>query len=181
MEKTPMESEQNKILEALKTAIELEKGGKECYLNAVLKSDNAAGRKLLQSLALEEDTHRQKLEEIYLAIQKSMGWPAIEFQLDSNKRLRDLLTVACEAPILNVKTDSTEFDVLNTAINKEKESYDFYMRQSQNANYDAERSFYEAIATEEREHELILVHYYEYLTDPVDWFTRMEHHSLDGG
>jgi len=57
-----MESEQNKVLEALKTAIKMENDGKECYLNAVLKSDNEAGRKLLQSLALEEDTHRQKLE-----------------------------------------------------------------------------------------------------------------------
>jgi len=29
----------------------------------------------------------------------------------------------------------------------------------------SERNFYEAIADEEREHELILVHYNEYLTD----------------
>jgi len=63
-----MESEQNKILEALKTAIEMEKNDKECYLNAIPKSDNEAAIKLLQSLALEEDTHRQKLEEIYLTI-----------------------------------------------------------------------------------------------------------------
>ncbi len=176
-----MVTEQDKILEALKIAMETESNGKECYLNAVRKSHNEAGKKLLKSLALEEDTHRQKLEEIYLAIQKSMAWPAIEFQADSNKRLRDLLTVACEAPVLNVKTDSTEFDVLNTAINKEKESYDFYKLRSQNATNDSERTFYEAIAAEERDHELILVHYYEYLTDPVDWFTRTEHHSLDGG
>ena len=45
----------------------------------------------------------------------------------------------------------------------------------------AEREFYKALAAEEKEHELILVDYYEYLTNPVDWFTRMEHHSLDGG
>jgi rubrerythrin len=56
--------------------------------------DNAAARKLLQSLALEEDTHRQKLEEIYLTIQKSMGWPAVYFPLDKSKTLRDLLTGA---------------------------------------------------------------------------------------
>ena len=40
-----MESEQNKILEALKTAMEKEKDDKECYLNAVRKSDNEAGKK----------------------------------------------------------------------------------------------------------------------------------------
>ena len=66
-------------------------------------------------------------------------------------------------------------------IDKEKKSYDFYNRQSENGTYNVERDFYEALAAEEREHELILVDYYEYLTNPVDWFTRMEHHSLDGG
>jgi rubrerythrin len=180
MEKTPMESEQNKILEALKTAIEMEKDGKECYLNAVLKSDNEAGRKLLQSLALEEDTHRQKLEEIYLTIQKKMAWPAVYFPPDKNKTLMDLLNGVCETAGVNANATRTELDVLNTAINKEKESYDFYKRQSQSATDEVERNFYEAIAAEEREHELILVHYNEYLTDPVDWFTRVEHHSLDG-
>jgi rubrerythrin len=180
MEITPMESEQNKILEALKTAIEKEKADKECYLNAVLKSDNEAGRKLLQSLALEEDTHRQKLEEIYLAIQKKMAWPAVYFPLDKSKKLMDLLTGVCETSGVYLKTSTIELGIINTAIKKEKESYDFYKSQSQNASDKAERNFYEAIADEEREHELILVHYNEYLTDPVDWFTRVEHHSMDG-
>jgi rubrerythrin len=92
----------------------------------------------------------------------------------------DLLNGVCETTGVNAKATSTELDVLNTAINKEKESYDFYKRQSQSAIDEVERNFYEAIAAEEREHELILVHYNEYLTDPVDWFTRVEHHSLDG-
>ena len=175
-----MEPEQNKILEALKTAIEKEKADKECYLNAVLKSDNEAGRKLLQSLALEEDTHRQKLEEIYVTIQKEMTWPAVYFPSDKSKTLMDLLTGVCETTGVNVKNTSTELGIINTAIKKEKESYDFYKSQSQNATDKAERNFYEAIADEERDHELILVHYNEYLTDPVDWFTRVEHHSLDG-
>jgi rubrerythrin len=180
MEKTPMESEQNKILEALKTAIEMEKNDKECYLNAVLKSDNDAAIKLLQSLALEEDTHRQKLEEIYLTIQKKMAWPTVYFPPDKNKTLMNLLTGVCKTTGVNVKTNSIELGIINTAIKKEKESYDFYKSQSQNATTEDELNFYEAIADEEREHELILVHYNEYLTDPVDWFTRVEHHSLDG-
>jgi rubrerythrin len=92
----------------------------------------------------------------------------------------DLLTGVCETTGLNIKTNSIESGIINNAITKEKESYDFYKSQSQNATTEAERNFYEAIADEEREHELILVHYNEYLTDPVDWFTRVEHHSLDG-
>jgi rubrerythrin len=176
-----MTTEQNKIMGALKTAIDIEKDGKECYLTAVQKSDNEAGRKLLHSLALEEDTHLKKLEEIYHSIQNKMGWPAVAFEPDKGKSLRELFIGACKVTGVSVKGSSTEVDAINTAIGKEKESYDFYKQQSKDATYETERAFYEAVAAEEREHELILVHYYEYLTDPVDWFTRVERHSLDAG
>jgi rubrerythrin len=173
--------EQDKILKALKKAIDMEKDGKECYQRASQDSSNEVGRKLLQSLALEEDTHLHKFVEIYQVIQKEKGWPAIEFQPDGGKRLRELFASTCKVTGVNVKAVATEFDAINTAIVKEKKSYDFYTSQSQNATFDAERDFYKSLAAEEREHELILVNYYEYLTDPVDWFTRVEHHSLDGG
>jgi len=174
-------TEQDKILEALKIAIDIEKDGKECYLQASQVSDNEVGRKLFQALAQEEDTHHRKFVEMYRALQKRKGWPATDFQPDTGKRLRELFTRTCEVIGVNVKSVATEFEAINTAIDKEKKSYDFYNRQSENATYDVERDFYGALASEEREHELILVDYYEYLTNPVDWFTRMEHHSLDGG
>ena len=72
---------------------------------------------------------------------------------------------------VNVKAGGTELDAIKTAIDKEKKSYDFYEHQCQNATYDAGRDYYEALAGEKREHELIILDYYEYLADPVDWFT----------
>ena len=175
-----MVTEQDKILEALQIALDMEKDGKECYLQESKESGNEVGKKLLQSLALEEDTHYQKILEIYRVTQKKQGWPAVEFRPDKGKRLREIFTGTCEVIGVNIKAGATEFDAIKTAIKKEKNSYDFYNHQSQNASYDTERKFYEAIAGEEMEHELILENYYEYLTDPVDWFTRVEHHSLDG-
>ena len=65
-----MVTEQDKILEALKIAIDMENDGKECYQQASHESGNEVGRKLLQSLALEEDTHRQKFVEIYQVMKK---------------------------------------------------------------------------------------------------------------
>jgi rubrerythrin len=176
-----MTTEQDKTLEVLKMAIDMEKDGKECYRKASQESSNEVGRKLLQSLALEEDTHRQKFVEIYQVIQKREGWPANGFQPDKGKRLRKLFAATCEVTGVNVKAEAAELDAINTAINKEKKSYDFYHQQSQNATFNTERDFFESLAAEEREHELILVNYYEYLMDPADWFTRVEHHSLDGG
>ena len=176
-----MLTEQDKTLEALKIAIDMEQDGKECYLQASQESGNEVGRKLLQSLALEEGAHYRKIVEIYQVIQKNEGWPAVNFKTAGGKELRELFTTACELIGVNVKAVAPELDAINTAIAKEKKSYDFYKLQSRNATFDAERDFYEAVAGEEREHELVLLNYYEYLTDPVDWFTRVEHHSLDGG
>jgi len=176
-----MTTEQDKVLEALEIAIQMETEGKECYLEANKQSTNEVGRKLLQSLAEEEDIHRRKFQEIYEAIRNKKAWPKIYFLADSGSRLRDLFSRTCEMIGVNVSGGTNDFEAIETAVGKEKESYDFYRRRSKKAVYDAEREFYETVAAEERQHELVLLDYYEYLTNPAGWFVMKEHHSLDGG
>ena len=55
-----MVSEQDKTLGALKTAIQMEIDGKEFYLKASQSSNNELGKKLLGTMAAEEDQHQQK-------------------------------------------------------------------------------------------------------------------------
>ena len=176
-----MTTEQGKVLEALQTALLMEKDGRECYLQAAVRSKNEAGRKLLQSLAEEEGIHRCKLEEIYNAVSADKSWPAVSFDTEQVARIRSALAGACEAIGLGTGGIATELDVLKTALEKENDSYDFYERQAKKASYKVEQDFYEKIAAEEREHELALLDYYEYLVDPAGWFVKAEHHSLDGG
>ncbi len=176
-----MTTEQEKVLEAVLTAMFMESDGKECYRQGALDSKNEAGRKLLQSLAEEEDEHRQKLEEIYNEISKDRSWPAVKFSPGTGPRLRSLLAGACLAIGVGVGNVTTEIGVLNVALDKEKQSYDFYKSKAQKASYEVERDFYEKIAAEEREHEMVLLDYYEFLMDPAGWFVKTEHPSLDGG
>lgn len=77
-----MTTEQDRVLQALKIAIEMEMDGKECYLEASKESRNEAGKKLLQSLAEEEESHQLKFEEIYNTIRKGRAWPALELKSD---------------------------------------------------------------------------------------------------
>jgi rubrerythrin len=174
-----METEQAKTLKALQAAIQMEIEGKEYYLKASQESSNQAGKKLLQSLAGEEDIHRQKFEQIYQAIQAQKAWPVTDFQPDGGKRLRTILANA--AGEMGVKAAATELDAVQTAMSMENKTYDYYTKQGENAIYDAERDFYLTVASEEREHYLILLDYYEYLKDPAGWFVTKEHPSLDGG
>jgi len=176
-----METEQDKTLQALQIAIQMEIDGKQYYLKATRESSNELGRKLLQSLAAEEDTHRQKFEEIYDTIRNNKAWPLTDFQPDGGKRLRTIFARTTEEMGSNVRAPLTELVALQTAMDMENKTCDFYKSQGEKAIYDVERAFYETLAGEEREHHLILLDYYEYLKDPAGWFVKKEHPSLDGG
>lgn len=176
-----MTTEQSKTLEGLQLAIQTEIDGKKYYQKVSQSSDNQLGRQLFQSLAAEEDVHRQKFEEIYKAISSKKAWPRTDFQPDGGKRLRTIFIRATEKAGANVKALPTELDAVKAAIDMEIKSYELYKDQSQTATYDAEREFYELVAAEEREHHLILLDYQEYLSNPAGWFVTKEHPSLDMG
>lgn len=172
--------EPNQTIKALQTAIQMEMDGKQYYLKMSLQSSNEPGRKLLAALAAEEDLHRRKFEEIFDAIRQKKGWPVTDFKPDGGSGLRTIFIQAA-AVKPGGKALVTELDAVKTAMDMENKTFDFYTSQSKIASYPAEKDFYEALATQEREHHLILLDYYQYLKDPSGWFTIKERHSLDGG
>jgi rubrerythrin len=176
-----MESEHEKIIKALQVALQMEIDGKEYYLRASRESTNELGRKLLESLAAEEDIHRQKFEKIYNAVRSKKGWPQIDFRPDGGKGLRTIFARAIEVMGAHVEAAATELGALKTAMDMENKTYDYYKKQEETATWDVEKGFYEALAGEEREHYLILLDYHEYLRDPASWFVQKERPSLDGG
>ena len=176
-----MEAEQDKTLKALQVAIQMEIDGKEYYMKASRESSDETGKKLLQSLAAEEDVHRRKFEQIYKAIQAQRAWPVTDFQPDGGQMLRTIFAQATAESNAKAKAPASELGAIETAMAMENKTYDYYKRQGEDATYDAERDFYHTLTAEEREHYLILLDYYEYLKDPATWFVEKEHHSLDGG
>ena len=176
-----MVNEQDKTAAALQIAIQMETDGREYYLKASQESSNELGKALLKSLADEEAIHRQKFEEIYEAIRSQKAWPKTDFQPDGGRRLRTLFIQTGESLGFAIKAPATELDAVQTAMDLENKTYDFYNTQGKKATYGIEREFYEALAMQEKEHHLILLDYYEYLKDPAAWFVSKEHPSLDGG
>jgi rubrerythrin len=175
-----MTTEQDRTLEALKIAIQMEIDGKEYYLKASRESGNEMGKKLLQSLAEEEDCHRQKFQSIFNTIRNKEEWPAVDFRPEGGQVLRTILARA-EDSDFGIKASATELDAVQTAIDMESKTYDFYKSQESDARCGTERDFYHALASEEREHSLVLLDYHEYLKDPAAWFVNKERPSLDGG
>jgi rubrerythrin len=175
-----MTTGQEKTTQALWYAIQMEIDGKKFYLKASHDSRNELGKKLLETLATQEDYHRQKFEEIYENLRKSNTWPVVDFKSDGGKSLRTIFAMELNTPAPAKKAVKTELEVVQKAMQIEDKSYDLYRERFGQAVLGIEKSFYETIAGEERQHKLILLDYYEYLQDPAGWYVKAEHHSLDG-
>ena len=176
-----MSTEQDKSIEALQQAIRMEIDGKEYYLKASEQTSNELGKKLLQSLAAEEDVHRKVFEGIFEDISNKRGWPRREFHVDGGRALRTVFANALDSMERDVKALPEELDAVETAMAMENKTYDYYREQGARAAYDAEKQLYEALAAQEEEHHRVLLDYYEFLKNPEAWFVQKEHHSLDGG
>ncbi|MFC1917610.1 ferritin family protein [Chloroflexota bacterium] len=176
-----MTEELDKTLGALKYAIQMEIDGKAYYLKASEQSSNDMGKKLLKSLAEEEDIHLKKFQQIYDALSRKQGWPAVEYHEDDGKALKTIFARESEKPGTIASGSTKELEAVQGAINMEVKSYDYYTAHGKKATGNTERAFFGALAAQERHHQLVLLDYYEYLKDPAAYFVEKEHHSLDGG
>ena len=176
-----MPPDQEKTLKALDEAVQMEMDGQKFYAGAARDSGNEAGRRLFESLAAEEECHRRRFEEIYEVLSRRQQWHPPEFRPGQKSPPRTIFRQAIMDCGSEIQAAATELDALKLAIEMESRSYDLYAERGKCARSEAEKTFYRALAAEERQHQLALTDYQEFLSDPADWFTDKEHHSLDGG
>jgi rubrerythrin len=174
-----MFQEQDKALDVLNIAIQMEQDGKEYYAEAARKSSDKLGRNLYTALSAEEDIHRQVFFKIYEFIRNKKGWPDKIFQSDGGRRLRTVFSKALEELKGERDTAKSEIETVLKARDMETRTYDFYRSQWQKATAPAEKEFYERLAAQEQEHNLVLADYQEYLSNPAGWFVKKEHPHFD--
>jgi len=176
-----MTREQDTAAGALKTAIQMEIDGKEFYIKSSRASTNELGKKLLRKLADEEDMHRKVFEDIFKKISSQKGWPESKISFDGGRGLRTVFAAAIQAMAKDTKVIHTEITAIQTAMDMENKTYDFYKKRSSLATFAGEKDFYEEIAAQEKEHHRVLLDYFEFLKDPAAWYVQKEHPSIDGG
>jgi rubrerythrin len=165
--------------EVLLIAIQMEKNGREFYLEASKACGNEPGKKLFRSLAREEDDHRRDFEKIFESISNKYEWPATEIATKKTQRTRPLLAGMTPLTCPSLPPAEGEIVAVTMAVAMENESYDFYRKQLIKATYPGEKEFYEALSAAENTHRLALVDYLEFLSDPAAYFVKHEHPSLD--
>ena len=173
------QAEAGQMKAILREAIQIEVDGEEFYQQASRRSSNKLAREIFQALADEEDEHRRKFEEIYEALKKGRDWPDVEPPANKGERLKSIFAEATGEMGSKIRVAASELEAIETAIDMEVKSYDFYRSRSEQSTFPLEKRFYHALAGEEKAHHLALLDSYEYLTSPEEWFVAREH-RLDG-
>jgi rubrerythrin len=175
-----MKDGQKAIKDALKFALQMEIDGKKFYAMAARESSNRVGKDLYSWLAEQEGIHCKRFEEIYAALTSEQGWPVAGVNHAKPARLGTLFSRLIKDATRPTGTGAAEIASADTAIEMETKSRDYYRQRADEATSDVEKKFFVLISAEEQGHYLALIDYREYVTDPDGWFTRTEHHLLEG-
>ncbi|MDK1031470.1 MAG: ferritin family protein [Planctomycetia bacterium] len=169
----------DKKTEAVRLAMQMEDDGYKMYIEGAEKTTNPLGKKMLLSLARDEEAHKKMVE----AVARGLGMAgALAHALEGTprERLRTVFSEASEGVKEQLAASPDDLEVLNIAVDFEKKSNAFYNKATAEAEDDDERGLFERLALEESEHCRILQDVCDYLKSTGWWFLWEEGAFMDG-
>jgi rubrerythrin len=148
-----MVTTQEYLLQALMDAEQMERDGRQFYLQAAAKVKSATVRQALEYLAEAEKYHIDKFNQIYLSLKDDPHWtePMAAFQplpCDPNVFKKALEVIR--------KEEQAEYDydlqALQSGLIMERQAIDCYTRLANESNNPLSRRFFKSIANEEQDH-----------------------------
>lgn len=168
----------NDILEALKTALSMEKTGYDLYIKASKNTQNKLGKSTFEAIAQKELDHIKGIEEF-----ASNNFDAA-LGLAANKAKKDycLPIMRSLEKELNKKIvkDSDLENAYKAAMKLEKDSYSFYKNLNEKSDDHKAKQFFEFLMKEENTHYELLEETLEYLNNPGNWYRETERWIVEG-
>lgn len=157
-------------------ATQLERDGRQFYLDAAAKSSNELGRKMLESFAVDELHHIEWIKTV------SEGEvPEVEPPSEIYDRLRGIFAGASDDLRKAAAGTSDDADAIRIAIGMEDKSVEAYEGWAADADDPEVRDLCGKLAQVEKLHRQLLENTAEYLDNTGDWFMQEEGWSFDGG
>jgi len=167
-------------LDALEVALNNEMREREFYLKHARRTKNPVGRIMFQEIADEELEHYQRLKDLHEKWEKAEKWPETIPLSVKQTNIQDILKSTVEKVDEMPEADDDDVKAIEIAIQFEAKGSEFYAELRDACVDPKEKAFFGLLAGIEREHYLSLKDTEEYLKDPESWFTKSEHHGLDG-
>jgi len=171
-----------RALDMLSKALEMEKKGKAFYDQAVHMCKNALGIEIFKILSNDELVHTERIKTIYTALSGggkwTDAWAAMKF---AHKDLSVLFKELAAKRGKDIKADTGDIEALGIGVDFEQKSVKFYQEHLKSAADPMERKFLDQMIVEEKGHFAVLVDTKQYLENPAAWFSEKERSGYDGG
>lgn len=177
-----MKEDLQRAMKMLSTALEMEERGKAFYQRAVSTCKNDMGKEIFQTLMEDEDVHMVRIRSIYETLNGKQAWSEEWKELKTKHvDLGDLFRTMAKKHGPKIIADTSDLEALDTGIDFEIRSIEFYEKQLTKAIAPLEQEFIRKMVAEEKGHHAALTDMKFYLSDPAGWFRETERGGLDGG
>jgi len=173
--------EESQRLNALEVALNNETNEREFYLNHAKRTRNPVGKAMFNQIADDELEHYQRLKELHEKWKKNEAWPETVPLTVKQTNVKTILQSVVKKSGEMPETDRDDLAAIEVATRFEAKGVELYTGLSDASTDPREKSFFKLLAGIEREHYLSLKDTEEFIKDPAGWYTRKEHHGLDGG
>jgi len=168
-------------LSALEVALDNEVKERTFYLKHAKRTKHPLGQLMFQRIADEELEHYERLKELHEKWKQGEQWPETVPLEVRGTSVNNIMNGIIRKIDETQEADTTDLKAVRTAINFEAQGAKYYAELSDMVSDPKEKKFFALLSQIENEHYLSLKDTEEYLTDPVSWYRKAEHHSLDGG
>lgn len=151
--------------EIIRAAIQLERDGRQFYLDVAEKASSALAKQMFQSLADDEVRHIQWIEKLSPG-EKS----AAEVNKGLYQRLSHIFADMPEETRRSAQVAQSDMDALSLAIDMEVRSREAYEQWGKASEDDEVHSLCQVLAGAEAYHKELLENTREYLYHSIDWF-----------
>lgn len=167
-------------LNALEVALNNEMREREFYLKNAKRTKNSLGKRMFQQIAEDELEHYERLKQLHQKWIKQEKWPETVPLRVNETIVKDILIEFVNKVDETSKGDSDDLEAVRIALDFEAKGAKFYAELQDEVFEPKEKEFFGLLARMEHEHYLSLKETEEYFTDPVSYFQKAEHPTLDG-
>lgn len=165
------------LKQSLQTALDFEQKGHKIYEDTSNNTKNQIVAKTFRYLADQELFH---IEEITEYIEKLNNGHKIELKGDKLEDTKKFFSSTAKE--FKEKTELSDDDIKahETALELEQNAYDFYKEQQSQTDDEETKNFFKWIMDQENAHYELIQKSYEYIKNPVGFYTEEEGWIVEG-
>jgi rubrerythrin len=170
-----------RVLQMLRTALEMEEKGMSFYDKAISQCTNEVGNEIFHALRQDEVAHTERIKIIFSSLEGGGSWTDewTKFELPKGD-MKSFFYGLAKKHGENVTSNTSDIEALDIGIDFEKRAVTYYEEQLSLAEEEVEKKFIVQMIDEEKHHHELLTEMKLYLSDPAAWFVEYEHQGFDG-